>query len=421
MLKPDYKIEKLTNGLTIVLEEIPALRSVSVGILVGTGSSSETEEIAGISHFVEHMLFKGTAKRSAYDIAKEIDAIGGKINAGTDKEYTSYYAVVLDTHLDVAINILSDMYLNSVFDKDEINKERNVILEEIGMYEDTPDENIHDLACQNILDGHPLGRTVLGSAESIKKINKEKLLDYFKKNYTPDNTIIAVAGNFKADEALALIKENFSRLPGKRVILPEPEINIKPGTKIYKKETEQAHLCLSTRGVSFKDEDRFALSLLSSVLGRNMSSRLFQKIREQKGLVYSIYTYPTFFKNAGIFTCYAGTNVKNAQEVVDITLKEFQLLKEKGITAEELSRVKEQLKGNMVLGMESSSSRMSWLAKSYYYYNEVKNLDEVFKKIDRVSADDVQRLANKFFISESLQLTAIGNFPKKNFFQELIC
>lgn len=421
MLNPDYKIEKLANGLTIVLEEIPALRSVSVGVLVGSGSSSENEEIAGISHFMEHMLFKGTAKRSAYDIAKEIDAIGGRINAGTDKEYTSYYAVVLDAHLEIAINVLSDMYLNSVFDKDEINKERNVILEEIGMYEDTPDEKIHDLACQNILDGHPLGCTVLGTAESIKKITREKLLDYFKKNYTPDNTIIAVAGNFKAEEALALIKESFCRLPGKKIPLLEPEINLKPGIKIYKKETEQAHVCLSTRGVSFKDEDRFALSLLSSVLGRNMSSRLFQKIREQKGLVYSIYTYPTFFKNAGIFTCYAGTNVKNSQEVVDIILKEFQLIKEKGITAEELLRSKEQLKGNMVLGMESSSSRMSWLAKSYYYYNEVKNLDEVFKKIDRISADDVQRLANRFFISGSLQLTAIGNFPKKNFFKELLC
>lgn len=403
------------------MEEIPTLRSASVGILAGVGSKQETDDISGISHFIEHMLFKRTAKRSAQDIAEEIDAIGGKINAHTSKEYTNYYAVVLDTHIDLSIDILSDMYLNSVFDKEELNTERNVILEEINMYEDTPDENIHDLAMQNIWNKHPLGRPIIGQTESINKINREKIIDFYKTNYTPENTIIAVAGNIKAAEITKLVKDKLEHFSGKHVKYEDELPIINPGITTYKKKTEQVHVCLSMKGSSYESDERYALSILSAVMGGNMSSRLFQKIREQKGLVYSIYTYPAFYQKAGLFITYAGTNLKNSQQVIDLSLKEFSEVKEKGISAEELNRAKEQIKGSMVLSMETSSSRMSWLAKSYYYYRKIDTLEEVFKRIDKVTAEDIQKLANKFFIKENMHLTAIGDFSKKNYFKELVC
>lgn len=421
MLNPEYKIEKLANNITLIIEEIPSLRSVAVGILAGVGSVHEEDSNAGISHYIEHMLFKRTAKRSALDIAEEIDAIGGKINAHTSKEYTNYYAVVLDTHVDVAVDILADMYLNSVFEKEELNTERNVILEEINMYEDTPDENIHDLAMQNIWNQHALGRPIIGRAESINKINRDKILNYYKSHYTPENTIISVAGNIKANQVIKLVKDKFEHFTGKKNKYSEELPKINPGMTTYKKKTEQVHLCLSIKGVSYENEDRFSLSLLSAILGGNMSSRLFQKIREQKGLVYSIYTYPAFYKKAGLFMTYAGTNLKNSQQVLDLSLQEFSAIKDKGITPAELNRAKEQIKGSMVLSMETSSSRMTWLAKSYYYYQKIDTLETVFKKIDKVSAEDIQRLANNFFIKENMHLTAIGDFPKKNYFKEIVC
>lgn len=421
MLNSEYKIEKLANGITLLMEEIPTLRSVAVGILTGVGSKNEPDDISGISHYIEHMLFKRTAKRSARDIAEQIDAIGGRLNAHTSKEYTSYYAVVLDTHIDIAVDILSDMYLNSIFDKDELVTERNVILEEINMYEDTPDENIHDLAMQNIWDKHPLGKPIIGQAASINKITREKIINYYKEHYTPENTIISVAGNIKATEISKLIRDKFEHLAGKKNKFTDELPHINPGMTVYKKKTEQVHVCIGTKGVSYESDDRFALSLMSAILGGNMSSRLFQKVREQKGLVYSIYTYPAFYQKSGLFMAYAGTNLKNSQQVVDLMLQEFKEIKEKGITQEELTRAREQLKGSMVLSMETSSSRMSWLAKAYYYYCKIDSLETVFKKVDNVKAEDIQRMANSFFIKENMHLTAIGDFPKKNYFKELIC
>jgi len=417
MLNPDYKIEKLSNGLTVVMEEVPYIRSVSVGFLVGAGSKNETKDNAGISHFIEHMQFKGTAKRTSLDIAQEMDAIGGRINAHTSKEYTKYYAVVLDTHTDIAIDVLSDMYLNSVYDKKELETERNVILEEINMYEDTPDELIHDLSTQYIWDGHMLGKPIIGDRKSVANIDRKKIIDYHKDFYTPDNTIIAIAGDIQVKEVMAQINDIFGGIKGKRDEHKEEFPHVIPGSKLVKKETEQVHVCLTCKGVSFEQEERFAVSLLSTLMGGSMSSRLFQKVREERGLVYSIYSYPSFYRNAGLYTTYAGTNLKNAQEVLDLIIEEYKDFKENPIDSAELTKAKEQLKGNMVLSMETTSSRMSWIAKSQYYYNEVRTLDEVFKKIDNVSAADLQQMANQLFSQVNMHLTAIGNFPKKNFFQ----
>lgn len=376
--------------------------------------SMNQKKKGGVAHFIEHMLFKGTARRSPQQIAEEIDAVGGRINAHTSKEYTSYYAIVLDEHVDLAVDMLSDMYLNSTFKPEEIERERNVILEEISMYEDTPDEKIHDISAQNIWDGHPLGNPIIGTVESVKSLTREDMLECIKKYYTPDNTIIAIAGNVQTAQVLQLLKEKFEAYHGAKENIIVPETHVVPGTKVYKKKTEQVHMCLSVKGVSYRNPDRFTFSILSSVLGGSMSSRLFQKVREQKGLVYSIYSYPTFYREGGLFTVYVGTQLKATQEVMDIILQEVRNIKTNGITQEELLRAKEQLKGHMVLNMEDTSSRMSWLLKSYYYYDKVNKVEEVMSKIDKVTADDVQRLANEYFITEDIQLTAIGNFPQQN-------
>ena len=414
-----HSLHTLPNGMTVLIEELPVMRSVSVGILVGFGSKHEVPDKGGIAHFIEHMLFKGTARRTPQQIAEEIDAVGGRINAHTSKEYTSYYAIVLDNHVDLAVDILSDMYLNSLFKQEEIDRERNVILEEISMYEDTPDEKIHDLAAQNIWDGHVLGNPIIGTVDSVKAMTREDMLDCMRTHYTPDNTIIAIAGNVNTAEVLALVTEKFGSATGKKQEISIPETKVVPGTKVIKKKTEQAHLCLSVKGVSYLNTDRFTFSILSSVLGGSMSSRLFQKVREEKGLVYSIYSYPTFYREGGLFTIYVGMQLKAAHEVLDIIQREVRSIRDTGITVEELYRAKEQLKGHMVLNMEDTSSRMSWLLKSKYYYEKVQSVEDVMAKVDAVTAGDVQRLANEFFISEDIQLTAIGNFPTLKYFKPL--
>ncbi|MDR2428328.1 MAG: insulinase family protein [Candidatus Margulisbacteria bacterium] len=414
------KIKKLPNGLTVLVEEMP-VRSAAVGILTGFGSKHEKDFPGGIAHYIEHMLFKGTLRRSKADIAEQIDAVGGRINAHTGKEYTMYFSVVLDKHFELALDVLSDMYLNSAFAETEIELERNVILEEINMYEDSPDEKIHDLACQNIWDGHILGNPIIGTEKSVNKITRADILNCLKDFYTPDNTIVAAAGHVQAEEVFRMIEEKFDGFRGKHRDYAEEPVKIVPGVKIVKKDTEQVHLCLSTRGVSYQSADRMTLSLLSSVLGGSMSSRLFQNIREKKGLVYSIYTYPTFYLRTGLFTLYAGTQLKNSKQVLDLALKELVLIKRNGVTPVELQRAKEQVKGHLVLNLEDSSSRMSRLLKSLYNYGEIHTVEEIMQKVDAVTGDDVQRLANEIFIKEDLQLTAIGNFAKGGFFQELDC
>jgi predicted Zn-dependent peptidase len=417
-----YKKVELDNGLKIVTEEIPHLRSAAVGFIVGLGSKDESELDSGVSHFIEHMSFKGTAKRSAFDIAESLDAVGGKINAHTSKEYTSYYAVVLDTHVDIALNVLSDIYLNSVFDEKEMRTEKKVVIEEINMYEDTPDELIHDLSAQYIWQNHSLGRAIIGKKKSIHDLDRKKVLEYVNKYYVPENTYIAVAGNINHDEIVAQITEILGGRPKggfQKEVMAEP--HVKAGIEVVRRETEQSHLCLASKGVSYHNDDRYVISILNSVLGGTMSSRLFQKVREQRGLVYSIYSYQSFYKQAGLFTVYAGTRLDNSREVIDLVLGEFKDIKANAISEEELERAKEQLKGNTVLSLESSNSRMSWINKSQFYYDRIVPVEEMFAKIDNVTREDIQRIANEIFIQERLNLTAIGSFPKAKYFDDLSC
>ena len=411
MAIPKSKKKILKNGLRILTEEIPAMRSVAMGILVGTGSGNETGAESGISHFIEHMTFKGTSKRSAFDIAHTLDAVGGKINAYTTKEYTVYHAVILDRHIEVAIDVLCDMLQNSLFDPKALEVEKGVILEEIKMYEDTPDELIHDLFAEKILHGHPIGKPTIGLEETVKAFKREDIQSYRKKWYAPGNTIITLAGAIpkKVSEKLKPYLESWEGT----AIVPRPTLpEIKGSLNLKKKKTEQVHLCLGVKGVSQIDEERYPYAILDNILGGSMSSRLFQEVREKRGLAYSIFSTSSPFRNFGISYVYAGTSKENLKQVIEIILGQFSKIKKEGLKPSELERAKEFLKGTLVLGLESSSSRMNWLAKSEFYYGRIMTIDEVFDKVDKVAQDDIIRLANKFFQDKYLTLAVIGDLDE---------
>ena len=408
---PNAKKHVLKNGLTILTEEIPAMRSVAMGILVGAGSSNEANSESGISHFIEHMLFKGTAKRSAFDIAHALDSVGGKMNAYTSKEYTVYYAVVLDKHIDVAMDVLTDMLLNSIFDLEAMIPEKKVVLEEINMYEDTPDELIHDFFTEKILQSHTLGKPIIGNKETVTAISRENMVDYMKKWYCPENTIVSVAGAIPKD-LLEQLKKYLENWQGKGLVHPSTPISIKGSLNLKQKKTEQVHLCLGTKGLSQSDDNRYTYSILDNILGGSMSSRLFQEIREKRGLAYSIFSTMSPFKDFGISYVYSGTSKQNLELVVELILKELSSVKKNGVTAEELNKARENIKGSMVLGLESTSSRMGWMQKMQYYYNKIQTIDEIFAKLDKVNLDDIIALANQYYRDEYLTLAVIGDMDK---------
>jgi predicted Zn-dependent peptidase len=411
MVIPHAKKTILNNGLKILTEEIPAMRSVAIGILVGAGSGNETREEGGISHLMEHMAFKGTSKRTAYEIAHALDAVGGKINAYTGKEYTVYYAVVLDKHIDTAIDVLCDIFLNSLFSPKDILLEKGVVLEEIKMYEDTPGESIHDLFAEKILSGHPIGKPTLGLEKTVKSITRDNILSYQTKWYSPHNTIVALAGAIP-QEVENRFKPYLESWKGKEIFSPPSFPEIKGSLNLKNKKTEQVHLCLGVKGVSQIDEDRYPYAILDNILGGSMSSRLFQEIREKRGLAYSIYSTATPFRNFGISYVYAGTSQENLKQVIDLVLEEFTRLKKENVAPGVLESAKEYLKGTLVLGMESTSSRMSWLAKSEFFYDRVMTIDEIFDKVDKVTQDDIIRLASQFFRDEYLTLAVIGDMEE---------
>jgi len=416
---PNSKKITLDNGLRIIIEEIPAVRSVCMGILVGTGSGNEEEKESGLSHFIEHMTFRGTKKRSAFEIAHTLDAVGGKMNAFTSKEVTAYYSVILDKHIDIAIDVLSDIVLNSVFDEKLMELEKQVVLEEIKMYEDTPDEQIHDFFDQKILHGHPVGRPTIGLAKTVKSFSQKDIHNYLKKWYNPKNTIIALAGALPPD-TIEKIKQVFGSWESSGQTLAAKIPTIAGSLNLKHKKTEQVHLCLGVKGVSQVDDDRYPYAVLDNILGGCMSSRLFQEIRENRGLAYSIYSTSSPFRNFGVSYVYAGTSTKNLAKVVELILEQFRLMKKTGVTAEELNRAKEFIKGSLVLGLESTSSRMSWLAKSEFYHNRVTTIDEIFEKVEKVSQEQIIELANKYFQDKYLTLAVIGDL-KKLPFKSLSC
>ncbi|MFH0887164.1 MAG: pitrilysin family protein [bacterium] len=418
---PMCVIHELPSGMKIITEEVSAVRSAAVGIVTATGSGYETPKEAGISHFIEHMIFKGTPTRSAFQIAQEIDSVGGKINAFTSKEYTCYYTVMLDQHVDTAVNILSDIFLNSVFDPKEIELEKGVILEEIKMYEDTPDELIHDFFAETIWSGHPMGSPTIGYNSTVKAISQQEIKDYQKRLYTPDNVFIVTSGNVDHGKIADQFSSAFAKFAGSK---NKPELGVPeftPKSRLKYKKTEQAHICLGTKGVSHMDPKRYTYAILDNVLGGSMSSRLFQEVREKRGLAYAIYSYNSSLRNFGAYAVYAGISRPNLHAVIDIILKELGKVKKKGITKDELKRAKEQLKGNLVLGLETTSSRMNWIAKSQLYYGRVLTVDETIEKIEAVSMDDIISLANEFFIDKYLNLTVIGDLKEEDIPKTLSC
>lgn len=403
-----YCKSTLVNGVRVVSEVIPYVKSVTLGIWVGTGSRSEGQDNHGISHFIEHMVFKGTTNRSAKDIAETVDEVGGQLNAFTGKEYTCYYIKILDTHLELALDVLSDMLLSSKFDSEDINREREVVLEEVHMYEDTPDELVHDIHLNKVWANHDLGRNILGNLSSIEKFDKKLIDQYYQDFYTPDNIVIAAAGNLTHERLMELSERYFGKMTGRKKQAKLLAPKLIPAYTIQPKAIEQVHLCLGTASVSHSSPDIYPLHIVNNILGGGISSRLFQSIREEKGLAYSVYSYQTNYSDAGLFTIYAGTRPGNTVEVMELIWENIKNLKTNGITAKELRKTKEQLKGGLLLGLESSSSRMSRLGKMEITIGKYVTLDEVVAKIDKVSLEDLHRITQQLFNAEATGFTALG-------------
>lgn len=409
-----FKRTTLDNGVRIVCEKIPYVRSVSIGIWVGTGSRNENRDNNGISHFIEHMLFKGTSTRSAKEIAESIDNIGGQLNAFTGKECTCYYAKTLDTHIDIALDVLSDMFFNSKFDQKDIDVEKKVIMEEIGMYQDSPEELVHDVLSETIWQDDTLGYPILGTQESLKGIGRDSITDYIGKNYISGNSVISVAGNYDDDALIGMINERFSKWNRNDTVKNEYKCaQFKPNSVFMEKDTEQVHICIGFNGISHGKDDIYTLLAVNNIFGGGMSSRLFQKIREEKGLVYSIYSYPASYKNNGLFSIYAGMNPEHMEKVVELVVDEIKEIKKHGISKEDLEKSKEQLKGNYILGLESTSSRMNSIGKSELMLGRIYSPDEVLKKIDDISLDNATRIIEQIFNFDSMGFSAVGSFKNK--------
>jgi predicted Zn-dependent peptidase len=400
--------EQFDNGLCLLTEQMPAVRSVSVGAWLTRGSRHEDERHSGIAHLVEHMLFKGTASRSAEDIAQEIDSIGGQLDAFTAKECASYYIKVLDEHLPRALDILSDLLLRPAFQDEDLGREKKVILEEIKMVEDTPDDLVHEIFTSSFWQAHPLGRPILGSAASVEGISSETLREFFGNAYVAGNLVISAAGHIEHAAVRDLIAAAFDTLPtgGTPVVCTPPA----PGAElvIREKDLEQSHLCLGTVAYPQDHDARYATYILNTVLGGSMSSRLFQNVREKRGLAYSVSSGLVAYRDTGAMIIYAGCDAGAVSEIVDLVVVELRRLKHEPIRADELQRAKDHLKGNMVLGLESTTSRMSQLARSEMYFGRQIDLSESLASLDRVTDDDVMRVASELFTGGGLSATVLG-------------
>jgi len=405
-----YQKTVLENGLTVATERIPEFRSCSLGLWVGAGSRFETEEQAGLSHFLEHMLFKGTSQRTAYDIAVTMDGVGGQLNAFTEREHTCYYARVMDRHLPLALDVLSDMYTGSRLEQKDIDLEKTVILEEIKMYEDTPDDQIFDIFTRALYSGHPLGRPVIGYSEVVSNVKRADFVSYMEGRYRSSNLLVAAAGQVDHDELVAAVQQHISAkmAPSEplRQALVEPKAT--HTRSVYSKDCEQAYICYGCAGLSHVDERRYGLLLLDSVLGGSMSSRLFQEIREKRGLVYSVGTFQNSYFDCGLFGVYAGTSAERVEQVLELTRGIFASVRSEGLEPAELERSREHLKGSLALGMESTSNRMMRLARTELYHGRFIPLAEVIDKIDAVTMDDIRQLADWLLDPERYTLAVLG-------------
>lgn len=399
----------LPNGLIILTERMDHLRSVAMGVWIKSGSRCEPAETNGISHFVEHMLFKGTRSRSAQTIAREMDSIGGNLDAFTGKETICFNVKSLSDHVPIALDVLSDLVLNPIFAAPDIERERGVILEEIKIDEDNPDVLVNELFTQSFWKDHPLGKPILGTSATVKHLDQQALFDYHTDRFHGGNIVFSAAGNLDHDKFTAAVAEKFSCLAGGETLheLGAPKASARILLR-NKKSLEQVQICLGVPAPPITDENRYATLILNTVLGGGMSSRLFQTIREERGMVYSIYSDLSPYRDTGSLCVYAGTSVGKGLEVVDLILAEFRKLKEETLHAEELTRAKDQLKGNILMGLESSNARMANLARQEMYFKDFMTVDEIIAQIDQVEAGQVQAMAQRLFDPERIAVTLLG-------------
>ena len=403
-----YQKTTLANGLRIVSESIPYMSSISLGIFAGTGSRHETPAEQGVSHFIEHLMFKGTHRRSAKDIAEMVDDVGGQLNAATDRENTCYYIKVLPEHLSLGMDILSDMLLNSKFADVDVEKERQVVLEEISLYEDSPDELIHDLHMNSLWPGHALGRNILGTRETIAAMDRQAILDYRIRHYVPDNLVIAAAGNLTHEQLVELSRLYWADVSGKSQMLVDPTPTFVAARLLQEKDIEQLHVCLGTPGVAHDSPQYYASHVLNTILGGGVSSRLFQSIREDRGLAYSVCSYPSSFRDTGLMTIYAGVSPENSREVIEITNAILSDIRLNGVRPDEIKRAKEQLKAGLMFSMESSASRMSRVGRAEISSREYLSPEKLAAKVDAVSLEQLFELAQPLYQPETTCMTALG-------------
>ncbi len=410
-----YRKVILNNGIRLVTERIPTVKSVTIGIWVNVGSRDESHEEAGYSHFIEHMFFKGTASRSATDISREIDALGGEMNAFTTRETTTFYVKVLDQHLPNALDLLSDIFLHSRLGKTEIEKEKQVILEEIRMVQDDPEDLVQELHTQLVMGKHPLSRPILGRESTIVQIRRQDLLAYIDRHYRPEEIVLAVAGNFDQQRLEKTVARMFGRYRTSTTHVSRkrwpPELC--GGVTMKRKPLEQVHLCIGLKGVAASHKDRYAVYALNSVLGGSVSSRLFQEIREKRGLSYSIYSFLSGYSDGGTVTVYAGTRAGEVERVLDLVGRQILKLARQGITEDELRRTKDQMKGGLMLSLESSHSRMNKLAKDELIAGTHTTLENIISEINAVTEQQICRVAESLFTTKSLALTGLGPLSSK--------
>jgi predicted Zn-dependent peptidase len=418
----------LPGGLRVVTESMPGVRSVAFGIWVGVGSRDEVPALAGASHFLEHLLFKGTKRRDALEIAAVMDAVGGEMNAFTAKEYTCYYSRVLDADMPLAVDVVCDMVTSSLITTPDFESERGVILEEIAMHDDAPDDVVHDAFASTLFGDHPLGRPVLGTVDSIAAVRRDGVRGYWKRRYRPADMVVAVAGNLDHNTVVRLVRKAFKDAGalGEGAAVPSQRrsggsrISEPAGVQLIQRPTEQANLVLGTVGLARSDERRYALGVLNNALGGGMSSRLFQEIREKRGLAYSVYSYSSQYAETGLFGVYAGCLPQKAGEVLRICREQVDRIATLGISEDELARGKGQLKGSLVLGLEDTGSRMSRLGKAELVHNEVLTVDEVIRRIDAVTLDDIEEVAAEVLRDSPRRLAVIGPFDDDAAFADAV-
>lgn len=415
-----YQKDRLPNGIRVVTEDMQHVRSVAVGVWIETGSRVEPEERGGISHLIEHLVFKGTTTRSAEQIARSIDSVGGQMDAFTAKEHTCFYVSVLDEHLPLAVDLLTDILMHPLFAPPDIEKEKAVVFQEIKMVEDTPDDLVHDLFAERVWPGHPLGRPILGQWDVVRALDRDVILGHFEEEYTPSNILIAAAGHLEHARLMELFASRFNgfqRVTATRTTTPPV---LQPGVHMLHKALEQVHLLVGFPGIPEGAPERYALYLLNDIFGGSMSSRLFQEVRERQALAYAVHSGMQSYRDTGLFSVYAGTDGANFAKLVKALMKEIRSLKKDGVTGEELGRAKDHLKGSLMLSLESTSSRMNRIAKQELRFGSFFSIDEMLASIDRVRLDEVEALVHRLLDEDQMALLGLGPIDRRNLPRELL-